>query len=53
MIQDVALLEKLIQDDISAAKTPVLIVAYAGLFGLYSFCFQFILPLLNHSLISY
>ncbi|CAG5122534.1 unnamed protein product, partial [Candidula unifasciata] len=27
---DVALLEKLIQDDIAAAKTPVLIVAYAG-----------------------
>ncbi|BFZ03500.1 hypothetical protein BsWGS_06539 [Bradybaena similaris] len=27
---DVALLEKLIQDDIAAAKTPVLLVAYAG-----------------------
>ncbi|XP_064613537.1 pyridoxal-dependent decarboxylase domain-containing protein 1-like [Liolophura sinensis] len=27
---DVAVLEKLIQDDIAAAKTPVLLVAYAG-----------------------
>ncbi|XP_005110945.1 putative pyridoxal-dependent decarboxylase domain-containing protein 2 [Aplysia californica] len=27
---DVAMLEKLIQDDIAAAKTPVLLVAYAG-----------------------
>lgn len=29
-IQDVAMLEKLIQDDVAAAKTPVLLLAYAG-----------------------
>lgn len=28
--QDVGMLEKLIQDDVSAAKTPVLLVGFAG-----------------------
>ena len=28
--QDVEMLEKLIQDDVAAAKTPVLLVGFAG-----------------------
>lgn len=32
ILQDVAMLEKLIEDDVAAAKTPVLLVAFAGEF---------------------